>query len=90
MPTPCCTNLLKKMDLINKLFNALKDYINIRTTNLSNELLEILKIIENCASCNKDTIKEIYNFDSLINEIESEKDEQKKIKNMSKNKEPKN
>ena len=79
----------KKMDAINNLFNSLneliKSDINVRTTNLSNELLETLKLLKNCTSCN---IKEIVYFNKLhklINEIESEKEEQKKkerIKNL--------
>ena len=45
----------------NKLFKSLNELINksdvnVRTTNLSNELLETLKIIENCTSCKKDDI----------------------------------
>jgi len=74
------------MDAINNLFNSLNELIkgdiNVRIINLSNELLETLEIIENCTSCKKDDIKEI-DFDKLhklINEIESEKEEQKKKK----------
>ena len=74
------------MGAINNLFNSLNKLIkgdinvNVRTTNLSNELLETLKLIENCTSCKKYNIKET-DFDELhklINEIESEKEEQKK------------
>jgi hypothetical protein len=69
------------MDAINKLLNELinKSDVTVRITNLSNELLETLKIIENCK---KDDIKEWHfdNFHKLINEIKSEKDEQKKKK----------
>jgi hypothetical protein len=72
-------------ELINKLIDSLnelisKDNINFRTTNLSNKLLETLKIIENCTSCEKDKINE-YNFNylhELINELKSEKVEQEK------------
>ena len=70
------------MDAINKLLNELinKSDVTVRITNLSNELLETLKIIENCTSCKKEGIKEIDfdKFHKLINEIKSEKDEQKK------------
>ena len=41
---------------VNKLLNELinKSDINVKnTTNLSNELLETSKLIENCTSCNK-------------------------------------
>src|SRR6185436_14969973 len=69
------------MDAINKLLNELinKSDVTVRITNLSNELLETLKIIENCK---KDDIKEndFDKFHKLINEIKSEKDEQKKKK----------
>src|SRR4030095_8495085 len=76
------------MDAINNSLNELinKDDINVRIINLSNELLETLKLIENCTSCKKDDIKKIDSFNyhcdelhKLINEIESEKVEQKKI-----------
>ena len=48
-------------ELINKLQNTLNKLINgndlsIKTTNLSNELIETLKIIENCASCKNEKI----------------------------------
>src|SRR6185295_18765474 len=67
------------MDAINKLLNGLinKSDVNVRITNSSNELLETLKIIENCTSCKKYNINEI-NFDELINEIELKKEEQEK------------
>jgi len=64
--------------LIDKLFNLLNGFINgnylkpARTNNLSNELLETLKILENC-TIGKDNIKKI-NLDALygtINEIEN-------------------
>ena len=69
-------------ELINKLLDSLnelisKGNINIRTTNLSNELLETLKIIENCTSCEKDYTKENY-FDELHKLINIVKKEQKK------------
>ena len=73
------------MEAINNLFNSLnrlinKDNISVRITNLSNESLETLKLIENCTSCKKYNIKEKYfnELHKLINEIESEKEEQKK------------
>src|SRR2546429_8887534 len=66
--------------LINKkLFNILNEINNkegylttIRTTNLSNELLETLKITEGCISC-KDNLGE-YNLDEFhrsINEVKN-------------------
>ena len=47
---------------------------------LSNELIETLKLMENCTSCKKDNIekKEFDEFHNLINEIESEKEQKKK------------
>src|SRR5215204_2485804 len=72
-------------ELINKLLDSLNRLINkgdisVSTTNLSNELLETLKIIENCTSCNKYNIEEkgFDKFHELINEIESEKEQEKK------------
>src|SRR5215204_5020165 len=72
-------------ELINKLLDSLNRLINkgdisVSTTNLSNELLETLKIIENCTSCNKYNIeeKEFDEFHNLINDIESEKEQEKK------------
>src|SRR4051812_35911668 len=72
-------------ELINKLLDSLnklisKRYINVRTTNLSNELLGTLKIIKNCTSCKKDNVEE-KNFDefhNLINKIKSKKEEKEK------------
>ena len=70
------------MNAINKLFNLLnkfiKLYVNVRTTNLSNELFETFKLIENCTSCKKDNIND-YSYDEcykLINKLELEKDEE--------------
>jgi hypothetical protein len=62
--------------LINKLFNLLNKLINrndlnVGITNLSKELLEILKIIEHCTNCKKYNIKEKIYFDEPINEIEN-------------------
>jgi hypothetical protein len=67
------------MDAINNLFDSLNELINtnVRITNLSNELLETLKLLENCTSCKKYNIKGNY-FDKLINEIVSEKEQKKK------------
>ena len=63
--------------LINKLFESLNKLIsiNVRTTKYSNELIETLKIIENCTSCKKVDIKEndFDEFHKLINKIKSEK-----------------
>ena len=67
-------------ELINKSFDSLnviigKDYlITVRTINLSNELLETLRIVENCTNCKDNREKwEEYNLDEfheLIDEIE--------------------
>ena len=70
------------MNAINKIFNSLNEFIkadvNVRTTNLSNELFETFKLIENCTSCKKDNIN-YYSYDEcykLINKLELEKDEE--------------
>jgi len=66
--------------LINKLFELLNKLIsiNVRTTKYSNELIETLKIIENCTSCKKVDIKEndFDEFHKLINKMELEKGEE--------------
>src|SRR6185369_6031736 len=75
---PSCTNKSSKMnvdELINKLQNTLNKLINkndlrVETTELSNELLETLKVIENCKDKKKDGIN-LYKFHKSINEIES-------------------
>ena len=68
----------KKIEnLTNKLFHLLHKLINrsdftVKTINLSNELVETLKIIESCINC-KHKRKEEYYFDGFhesINEIE--------------------
>ena len=76
--------LFKKKNAINKIFNSLNEFIktdvNVKTTNLSNELFETFKLIENCTSCKKYNIND-YSYDKcykLINKLESEKDEEKK------------
>ena len=70
------------MDEINNLFNSLneliKGNINVRTTNLSNELLETLKLSENCTSCKEYNINKSY-FDTF-HELINEKEEQNKKK----------
>jgi hypothetical protein len=49
--------LIKKLlDSLNELIS--KGDINVRTTNLSNELFETLKMIKNCTSCKNDNIEE--------------------------------
>ena len=63
-------------ELIKKLFESLNKLIsiNVKTTKYSNELIETLKIIENCTSCKKVDIKEndFDEFHKLINKIKSE------------------
>src|SRR2546421_639241 len=73
-----------KKNLIEKLFELIsKGDINLAIASLSKELLETLKIIENCTSCNKYNIEKmgLDEFHNLINEIMSEKEvrEKKKI-----------
>src|SRR5437660_12388165 len=81
----------KTDELINKLHNILNKLINrndmsVKTTELSNEILETLKTIKNCTSCKGNTGK--FNLDEFhrsINEIknyltELEKEEKKEEK----------
>src|SRR5437764_12264647 len=59
----------KLFNILNEIINK-EGYLTIRITNLSNELLETLKIIENCISC-KDKIKIYFNkFHESMNEID--------------------
>src|SRR5947208_219741 len=65
------SNTLNNKVLINELSNTLNKLINrndlnVKTTELSNELLETLKVIENCTSC-KD--KKIYRYSLDKNKI---------------------
>ena len=61
------------MDAIfNSLNKLIKGDINIRITNLSNELLETLKLLKKCTSCKKYNIKEIV-FDKLHKLINEQK-----------------
>src|SRR5881398_1099939 len=72
--------------LINKLQNTLNELINrndlgIKTTELSNELLETTKIIENCTSCCKDKKIDGNDLDEIKNclaELEKEEREGEK------------
>src|SRR5438132_6103240 len=74
-------NLTNKV-LLNELQNTLNELINrndlsVTTTELSNELLETTKIIENCTSCKDEKI----NVDEIKNclaELEKEEQEWKK------------
>src|SRR5205823_12930145 len=73
---------LKKMkvdELINKLQNTLinKNDLSVKTTNLLNELLETLKIIENCTSC-KDKKIDGNRLDKCLAELKKEEQEWKK------------
>src|SRR5438067_442218 len=77
---------MKVDELINKLQNTLNKLINendssVKTTELSNELLETTKIIENCTSC-KDKKTDSYDLDKIENYLaELEKEEQGKKEN---------
>src|SRR5256885_14806528 len=70
-------------ELINKLQNTLNNKLinendlSVKTTNLSNELLETLKIIENCASC-KDEKIDGKKLDECLAELEKEEQIKKK------------
>src|ERR1051326_2439259 len=74
-------------ELINKLENTLnksinKNDLNIKTNELLNELLETLKVIENCTSCkDKETdgndLDKIENFLAELEEVEEKKWEER-------------
>src|SRR5205085_4659181 len=68
--------------LINKLQNTLnrlinRNYLSVRTVELSNELLETIKIIENCTSCKDKKIDGIDpdKIENCLVELEKEKRE---------------
>ena len=79
-------NKLTNKVLINKLSNTLNELINkndlnVKTTELSNELLETTKIIENCTSCCKDEKIDGNDLDEMKNylaELEKEEQERKR------------
>ena len=81
-------NLTTNKVSINELQNTLNELINrndlsVKTTELSNELLETTKIIENCTSCNNEEIIDTYayNLDKIKNYLAKlEKKEQGKKK----------
>ena len=64
-------------ELINKLFDILNGLINrnnflVKTTNLSNGLLETLKIMENCVTCKDILEKNCFDgFYKSVNKIKS-------------------
>ena len=69
-------------EFINKLQNTLnkltdENDLSVKTTNLSNELLETLKIIENCTSC-KDEKIDGNDLDKCLAELEKEEQGKKK------------
>ena len=78
-------NLTNKV-LLNELQNTLNELINrndlsVKSTELSNELLETTKIIENCTSCCKDEKIDGNDLDEIKNCLaELEKEEQKREK----------
>ena len=77
-----------KYKIDDKLFDSLNEIINkdydMRTTNLSNELLATLKIIENCTSCKDNKGKYYLNkFLYLINEIDELEKENREWKKSS-------
>src|SRR5439155_9139832 len=77
-----------KSIIINKLFNTLNEinnkecYLTVESTSLSNELLETLKVIENCTIC-KGNIKyfhgSINGMENLLAELEKKKEDKKYI-----------
>src|SRR5437764_691654 len=76
------SNKLTDKILINKLQNTLnelinRNYLSIKTTELSNELLETTKIIENCTSC-KDKKIDVDEIKNCLAELEKEERDGKK------------
>ena len=72
-------------ELINKLQNTLNKLINeddlsVKTNELSNELLETLKVIENCTSCKDEKIDGKY-LDKCLAELKKEQRKEKDIIN---------
>ena len=71
-------------ELINKLQNTLNNKLingndlSIKTTNLLNELLETLKIIENCTSCKKGEKIDGKGLDKCLADLEKEEQGKKK------------
>src|SRR5437764_8882106 len=75
-------------ELLSKLFDSLNELLKsdftVEVTNLSNELLEMLKIMENCVTCKDILEKNCFNgFYKSVNKIknyliELEKEEQQK------------
>src|SRR5438874_5644359 len=71
--------LINKQNTLNELIN--RNDLSIKTTELSNELLETTKIIENCTSCCKDKKIDGNDLDKIKNCLaELEKEEQKREK----------
>ncbi len=75
----------KLLDLLNEIVINKEGRLTVRSTNLSKELLEILKIIENCTNC-KDKIRKNYldeflesidTIENLLAELKKEKKEYK-------------
>src|SRR3954466_8829233 len=71
--------------LLNELQNTLNESINrndldVKTTELSNELLETTKIIENCTSCKDKKINgnDLDKIENCLAELEKEEQEQEK------------
>ena len=77
------SNTLNNKVLINELSNTLNELINrndlnVKTTELSNELLETTKIIENCTSCCKDKKIDVDKIENYLAELEKEEQEREK------------
>ena len=66
----------KLQNTLNKLIS--ENDLSIIITNLSNELLETLKIIENCTSCCKDEKIDGNDLDKCLAELEKEEQVKKK------------
>src|SRR6266511_5817958 len=79
-------NKLTNKVLINELQNTLNKLINendlsVKTTELSNELLETIKIMKNCTNCKNKEIdgNDFDKIESYLAELEKEKKEREKI-----------
>src|SRR2546423_15173423 len=60
----------KLFDLLNEINNKEGYVTTVMSTNLTNELFETLKILENCTSCKGNT-RIYYVFHKSINEVEN-------------------
>ena len=72
----------KLQDTLNKLIN--ENDLSVKTTELSNELLETLKVLENCTSCKNKKIDgiDLYTIENCLTELKKEEEEGEKKKDI--------